>query len=443
MTTPKSLKTELKVEYRSIDNLHENPNNAKLHPKEQISKICRSIEQFGFLVPLLVDGDGMVLCGHGRLQAAKQLGEKSLPVVCVDHLSEAERRAFVIADNKLAEQGKWDEAQLAIEFNALLELEDEIEITDTAFEIGEIDYLIEKSQDDSEPEEENFLAAEVDQLCQLGDLWQLGKHRLYCGDALDPMSYEVLLGSEKAAMVFTDPPYNLPIAGVASGKGKVRHQDFVQASGEMSRAKFGEFLERFIQCSIASTKDGAIHFICMDWRQIDLLVSIGRQRFEELKAICVWDKGTGSMGSLYRSRHEFIAVFKSGSAPHINNIELGRHGRNRSNVWAYPGMGSFGRGRSKALSFHPTVKNLEMVADANLDCSKPGDLVLDPFAGSGTTALAAQRTKRRAALIELDRHYCDIILHRFREATGIDPVKVSEEEVAKTSSAASTEADNG
>ncbi|KWV91783.1 DNA methyltransferase [Erythrobacter sp. YT30] len=443
MTISNKLRNELQVEYRSIEELRENPDNAKLHPKEQISKICRSIRQFGFLVPLLVDGDGMVLCGHGRLEAAKQLGEKTLPVVCIDHLTEAERRAFVIADNKLAEQGKWDEEQLAIEFNALLELEGAIEIIDTGFEIGEIDYLIEKSRDESETEEAEFLATDVEQRCRVGDLWQLGKHKLYCGDALDPKSYETLLSSEKAGLVFTDPPYNLPIAGVASGRGKVQHQDFVQASGEMSRKTFGEFLERFIQFSIASTKDGAIHFICMDWRQIDLLVSVGHKQFDELKAICVWDKGTGSMGSLYRSRHEFIAVFKSGSEPHINNVELGRHGRNRSNVWTYPGMGSFGRGRSKALSLHPTVKNLEMVADAILDCSNPGDLVLDPFAGSGTTALAAQRTKRRAALIELDPHYCDIILHRFREATGVEPFRVRKKEAATISPAATTEADNG
>ncbi|MEL7190408.1 MAG: ParB N-terminal domain-containing protein, partial [Pseudomonadota bacterium] len=342
MNAPKLQLNKLSVEYRSIESLRENPDNAKLHPKEQVSKICRSIRRFGFLVPLLVDGDGMLLCGHGQLEAAKQLGEKTLPVVCIDHLTEAERRAFVIADNKLAEQGKWDEKQLAIEFNTLLELEDEIEIVDTGFEIGEIDCLIEKHREPSETDEEDFLEAEVERACQRGDLWQLGKHRLYCGDALDPKSYKILLGSKKAEMAFVDPPYNLPIAGVASGKGKVRHKDFVQASGEMSREQFREFLESFIQCSIASTKNGALHFICMDWRQIDLLVSVGRKHFDELKAICVWDKGTGSMGSLYRSRHEFITVFKSGSQPHINNIELGRHGRNRSNVWTYPGMGSFG-----------------------------------------------------------------------------------------------------
>lgn len=424
MSALKTPKTKLNIEYAPIGQLRENPDNAKLHPKKQIAKICRSIQQFGFLIPLLVDDTSMVLCGHGRLEAAKELGLDVIPVVRVEHLTEAERRAFVIADNKIAEQGAWDETQLAAEFEALLELDSPIEIVDTAFEIGEVDYILDKGRD-TVAAKEDLLPAEVEKRCNAGDLWQLGKHRLLCGDALDPASYQILLGSKKAEMVFTDPPYNLKIAGVVSGKGKVRHKDFLQASGEMSRGQFGRFLEAFIRNTKAASKNGSIHFICMDWRQIDLLVSIGREQFDELKSICVWDKGTGAMGSLYRSRHELIAVFKSGSAPHINNVELGRHGRNRSNVWAYPGLSTFGRGRDKALGLHPTVKNLEMVADAILDCSRPGDLILDPFGGSGTTALAAHRTKRRAALIELDPHYCDIILQRFQEATGIEPERVS------------------
>lgn len=411
----------LTIEYRAPNTLRENPDNAIIHPAKQKAKVVRSIRSFGFLTPMLIDSTGMVLCGHLRLAAAIELGLNEIPTVCVDHLTEAQRRAFVIAENKCSEGRLWDEEKLALEFESLLMLESKFEIIDTGFEVGEIDNIIERRHKPVEPKEPNFNPARVDAVCGKGDLWVLGEHRLFCGDALDPLSYDVLLGSEKAAMVFTDPPYNCAIPGMVSGLGKVRHQNFAQASGEMSRREFGAFLSTAMRHMVDASRDGSIHYICMDWRQIDVLLEAGRDPYSELKTICVWDKGVGAMGSLYRSRYELITVFKAGSAPHTNNVQLGVHGRNRTNVWSYPGMNSFGRGRAEKLSWHPTVKNTQMVADAILDCSDPGSLILDPFAGSGTLALAAQRTRRRAAMIELDPHYCDVILRRFCDATGIEP----------------------
>lgn len=426
-----SPKFPLQIAYRALSELRENPHNTKIHPKKQLAQVCRSIRSFGFLTPMLIDATGMILCGHARFAAANELKLDKVPTVCVDHLTEAQRRAFVIADNKCAEGGSWDEEMLAIEFEALLTLGAEFEIIDTGFTIGEVDTIIEKQHKPSAPTEPPFVPNRVDAVCRPGDLWVMGGHRLFVGDALDASSYRILLESERAEMVFTDPPYNLQIPDVVSGHGKVRHENFAVACGEMSREQFREFLISAMRPMADFTTDGSIHYICMDWRQIELLIGAGREVYSELKAICVWDKQSGGMGSLYRGRHELVAVFKAGTARHTNNVQLGANGRNRTNIWSYPGMSSFGRGRAEKLSWHPTVKNTEMVADAILDCSDPGSIVLDPFAGSGTLAIAAQRTRRRAALIELDPHYCDVILRRFCDATGIEPYNSWTGEIVK------------
>lgn len=416
---------ELQISYQSPRALHPNPDNARTHPAKQVSKLARSIKSFGFNVPVLVDRQGMILCGHGRVLAAIEAGLDQIPTICIEHLTEAQRKAFVLADNRLFEAGGWNEQQLAIELQSILDLGDEtFEIIDTGFEIGEVDHLIglhnkPSADKDAEPA---FDPARVDQVCRPGDLWLLGRHMLLCGDALDPDSYRVLLGKRKADMIITDPPYNIQIPGKVSGLGKAKHDNFLMASGEMSRDQFGTFLHTACQRMVEASRDGSIHFIFMDWRQIDLLLEVGRSVYSELKNLCVRDKGQGAMGSLYRSRHELVAVFKTGTQPHTNNVMLGAHGRNRTNIWSYPGMGSFGRGRAEQLAWHPTVKNLQMIADAMLDCSDPGSLILDPFAGSGTCALAAERCNRTAAMIELDPAFCDVILRRFCDATGIEPV---------------------
>lgn len=412
----------LQIIYQSPHALYPNPDNARTHPAKQVSKLARSLTKFGFNVPVQVDPQNMILCGHGRVLAAIEAQLDEIPTNCIAHLNEAQRRAFVLADNRLYEGGGWNETRLAIELQTILELEDSsFEIVDTGFEIGEADYLIGKLHKPEIPNEPE-LPVDPDRVCRPGDLWLMGSHLLFCGDALDPLSYRILLGERRADMIITDPPYNIEIAGKVSGLGKVKHGNFMMASGEMSREQFRDFLARSLKCMADVSRDGAIHFVFMDWRQIDLLIEAGRSVYSELKNICVWDKGSGSMGGIYRSRHELVAVFKSGAGPVTDNVRLGAHGRNRTNVWNYPGMSGFGRDRAEKLAWHPTVKNLEMVADAMLDCSDPGSLILDPFAGSGTCALAAERCGRTAALIELDPTYCDVILRRFCDATGIEPV---------------------
>ena len=256
---------------------------------------------------------------------------------------------------------------------------------------------------------------------RIGDLWHIGPHRLYCGSAREAESYEVLLGDDRATMVFSDPPYNVKIGGNVSGLGKTKHREFVEASGEMSPGEFTTFLRAVFRHCVRFAVGGSIHYQCMDWRHIREMLDASDGVYTTFKQLVVWNKGSGSMGAFYRSQHELIFVFKSGTEPHINNFGLGEKGRYRTNVWDYPGCSTFGKGRDKDLTDHPTVKNLAMVMDAVLDCSRRGDLILDPFCGSGTTLLAAHRTKRVGAAIELDPLFVDTALRRLAEATGLTP----------------------
>ncbi len=417
---------DMRVETKPVSTLHPYTNNARTHSAKQIKQIAESIKVFGFTNPILVDRSGGVIAGHGRLEAAKLLGLVAVPTICLEQMSDAQKRAYIIADNKLAENAGWDREVLAIELQGLLEIDLDFDITTTGFEMGEIDVAIGELK--CGVSDKADLIPEVDEdalpVAKSGDLWTLGNHRLLCGDALDPESYKQLLGNDKAQLVFTDPPYNVKIDGHVSGKGKHRHGEFAMASGEMSASEFIGFLALTLQNLACSSTDGSIHYICMDWRHLQALLTAGDLVYSELKNLCVWTKSNGGMGSLYRSQHELVAVFKSGTASHINNVDLGRHGRNRTNVWAYAGMSAFHAGRDDALAMHPTVKPVALVADAILDCSNRNAIVLDPFCGSGTTLLAAEQTGRRGYAIELDPRYVDVTLKRFREVTGIDPVHV-------------------
>jgi len=415
---------ELQIIYHPPAALSPHPRNARLHSPKQIDQLAASISSFGFNSPVLVDRDCQILAGHGRVLAAVQIGLSSIPTVSIEHLSEAQRRGFMLADNRLAELSEWDEDILALELEELALVDEPFELTDTGFELAKIDALIEERHRpaaEPDPADAPVDLAAVETVARLGDLWLLGKHRLFVGNALKQESYQVLLEGERAQMVFIDPPYNVPIQGHVSGLGKARHREFLMASGEMSAAEFETFLRTALTRLAEASIDGAIHFVCMDWRGLQALLAAG-EVYSELKNICCWVKAQGDMGSLYRSQHELIAVFKAGSAPHVNNVALGKHGRNRSNVWQMPGLNSFQKGRDAKLAMHPTVKPVALVADAMLDCSTRGGLVLDAFAGSGTTLIAAERTGRRAAGIELDPHYADIILRRFCDVTGIEPV---------------------
>lgn len=416
----------LKITYRPLPDLRPDPRNARRHSKKQIEKIASSIRSFGFNVPVLIDRSGSVLAGHGRLEAAQALGLDQVPTISIEHLSNAQQRAFMLADNRLGELSSWDEEILALELEELTLADEPLEITDTGFELAKIDALIEDHHKPPSGQEDDGLVdlSKVEAVTRCGDLWLLGRHRLFVGDALDRASYQVLLEGAKAQMVFCDPPFNVPISGHVSGLGKARHGEFVMGSGEMSDEEFETFLRTSFERLIEHTADGSIHYICMDWRGLQTMLAAG-EVYSELKNICCWVKQAGGMGSLYRSQHELIAVFKSGRGKHINNVELGKYGRNRTNVWQLPGMNSFQKGRAEKLAMHPTVKPVALVADAMLDCSRRGDLLLDCFCGSGTTLIAAERTGRTAAAIELDPRYADVALRRFCDATGIEPVNAA------------------
>jgi len=414
----------LKIMYHRPASLQVRETNPRTHSRKQIRQIANSIERFGFTNPILIDSDKRIIAGHGRVEAAKQLGLAAVPTIRLEDMTDAEIRAYVIADNKLAENAGWDRELLAIELQDLIEIDTNFDVTITGFDTPEIDILIgELDGDDIGARDEEVCEPNTDSaVTRPGDLWLIGKHRLLCGDALDSDSYAHLLDGAEAQMVFTDPPYNVPIDGHVSGLGRTKHREFAMATGEMTEAAFTGFLERAFSNLVAVSTDGAIHFICMDWRHMGEVIAAGDKAYSELKNLCVWAKTNGGMGSLYRSQHELVFVFKAGTAPHINNVALGKHGRYRTNLWTYRGANSFGKTRDADLALHPTVKPVALVADAILDCSKRNGIVLDPFAGSGTTLIAASKTGRRGYGIELDPAYCDVIVKRVARAVGVEAV---------------------
>jgi DNA modification methylase len=409
------------VEARSTRSLKPYARNPRTHSQEQIRQLAESIRTFGFNKPILIDENDTIIAGHGVVEAAKLLGLENVPTIRLEHLSEAEKRAFILADNKLAEKARWDPEILAIELQTLIEMETEFSVAVTGFEIAEIDGLLEildkdKGADIDEPPPD--LDPKRPVVSTRGDLWWLGQHRLLCGDARDPLAYARLLGSRKARLIITDPPYNVPIQGHVCGLGQVKHDDFMMASGEMTGPEFTTFLATVFTSLAAYSLDGSIHFISTDWRHLYEFLHAGRLAYTEIKNLVVWSKTNAGMGSFYRSQYELILVFKNGRAPHINTFELGQHGRYRTNLWTYPGANSLQRGRDEQLGLHPTVKPVGLFADAMLDCSAPGDLVLDAFCGSGTVFLAAERTRRHAYGLELDPRYVDVAIRRWEEATG-------------------------
>ncbi|MES0022086.1 MULTISPECIES: DNA methyltransferase [unclassified Mesorhizobium] len=411
-----------KITTVSMDALTPYRNNARTHSKKQIRQIADSIEKFGFTNPVLVDEKNNVLAGHGRLSAARLLGWKEVPTLSITHLNEAQKRAYIVADNRIAEKAGWDKQILAIELQALVDLDFDVSLT--GFDIPEVDLIISEfspnNQDDESEEDETGLPEQSagPAITRPGDLFLLGEHRLLCGNTLSKENFETLMQGEKASVCFTDPPYNVPIGGHVSGLGKTSHREFAMASGEMSDDEFAGFLEQSFSLIAGSSKPGAIAFVCMDWRHIAETTLAGKQTFGDLLNLCVWNKTNAGMGSLYRSQHELVLVFRNGKEPHRNNVELGKHGRHRSNVWTYRGANSFGTSRMEELEAHPTVKPVALVADALLDVSRRGDVVLDPFGGSGSTLLASHKTGRHARLIEIDPVYCDLIIRRFERHTG-------------------------
>lgn len=405
--------SDLAVVYIPLDTLAEYPNNPRQHDSEQIIKIQRSIESFGFINPILVDEKGQIIAGHARLKAAQLAHMEKVPVIRLGHLSEGQKRAYRIADNKLAELGTWSIELLQMEFKALDELKLDMPLTITGYDMGDIDLILEGKETKIDPKANNIpFIPDNEIVSQEGDIWQLDKHRLICGNSLKKETLTALMEDKKADMVFTDPPYNVKINGHVCGAGNVQHQEFKFASGEMSSEEFTQFLqsafERLCECS----KDGSLHYICMDWRHIkEIIVAAGV--YEQFKNLCVWRKDNAGMGSFYRSQHELIFMFKHGKEPHINNVELGIHGRYRTNVWCYPSVNTPSEENAEKRAMHPTVKPVEMIKDAILDASNRGGIILDTFLGSGSTLIAAEKSGRICYGAELEPRYIDTAIRRY------------------------------
>lgn len=409
---------DLEIVYADVAGLRPDPGNARIHPKRQIDQLVASIRSFGFVNPILIDEDGGVIAGHGRLIAAKKAGLGSVPTITVRGLSDLEKRALRLADNKLALGAVWDADLLSVELEALSIPGLGFDISLTGFSAPEIDIALSRRR--GKVEDVPARAVQEAAVSQVGDVWILGDHRVACGDCRDPILMDRLMAGALADAAFLDPPYNIPISGFAVGKG--RHPEFACATGEMSPAQFVAFLEQTLGSACRATRPGGVHFVAMDWRHMSELLEAGRSVYDTLLNLCVWNKSNGGMGSLYRSKHELIFVYRHGPGPHYNAVELGRHGRNRCNVWDYSSVSSPGGARRHELDLHPTVKPSQMVADALMDVTRPGDVVLDVFLGSGTTLVAAEQIGRRCRGVELDPRYVDVALERWARLTCQEPV---------------------
>ncbi|PZO40716.1 MAG: DNA methylase N-4 [Alphaproteobacteria bacterium] len=386
------------------------------HPPEQVEKIAANIREYGFVFPIVVGSDNQVLAGHARLEAARQLGLEEVPVVSQAHLSDADQRAFMLADNKLTEDSNWDLKALRAELTSLASLDIKLSLFDLGFKTADIDKAFSLNVDDAGPED--FQQGEDQaEVSRLGDVWIMDDHRLVCGDATKDETYDLLmLEGDQARMIFTDPPFNQKIVGFVSKRDSDR-REFPMASGEMSDEEFTSFLTESLGFASNHLMSGGIAYVCMDWRGIVNVMDAADEVFDELKNVCVWAKPNAGMGAFYRSQHELVFVYKKGKDPHVNNFGLGEV-RYRTNVWTYPGGSGFHKDRTADLALHPTAKPVAMIADAIMDVSHRGEIVLDPFAGSGATLMAAIKTGRFARLIELDPQYVDVIVRRFQQGGG-------------------------
>lgn len=406
------------VEILGINEVALKEKNARKHSEYQIARLAEVIEEFGFNVPILVDERGRILAGEGRYLAAKKIGLDHLPVVRLTHLSAAQKRAFAIADNRLAELGEWDFQVLAEDLSFLFSTEAEITFDPRilGFDTPEADQIIlGQPEEKPDPADRHIPLPDARAVTTHGDVWTCGRHKVCCEDATSPQTYRVIMAGESANIAFIDPPYNVRNSGHVTDREGVR--EFAMAHGEMSPQQFTEFLSEALGRVRENAHAGAVVYVCMDWRHLHELSSAARPLFGAEKNLVVWVKKNAGMGSFYRSQHELIAVYATPGKV-TNNFRLGAKGRHRTNVWRYAGLNSFGRGRDETLAMHPTVKPVAMVVDALRDCSNRDDIVLDAFGGSGTTLIAAEKTGRRARLIEIDPLYCDVIVKRWQAFAG-------------------------
>ena len=406
-----------------LTNLRPNPRNARTHSKNQIKKLADSIKATAHLAPVVIDEHYVVLAGHARVEASKLNGNIVVPVIQVFGASEAMKRVYLIADNRIAQDAGWDREKFALELPELKVLLEEanIDLTATGYEVAELDqFEVDFEAVSADPADEIGEAEEDSVLCQ-GDLFQLGNHRISVDDCRDEAALDRLCDGQRAAAGFLDPPYNLPSDSIG-GRGRIQHSDFAFASGEMSRAEFVTFLEQALGNAARVSRQDAIHFVCMDWKHMRDLIEAGEAVYNAHLNIVVWNKTNAGQGGLYRSQHELICVFRVGTEPHLDNVQMGRFGRNRSNVWTYPGVNTFRSGRMEDLEAHPTVKPVKMVADALRDCTRRGDAVLDTFSGSGTLILACERVGRHALAMDIEPKYVELAIRRWQAFTGRDAV---------------------
>ena len=418
---------EIQIQYRAVEDIVLDSRNPRQHSQSQVNQIADSIREFGFVMPIVVDHSSQVVIGHGRVLAARKLEMQRVPVVEIRHLSREQLKALRIADNRLAQHAHWDERLLGESFLELKELELDFDLSITGFSLPDIDLALQKLDDgliiENNDEADVMTGVPV---CRPRDIWQLGDHRVHCGDATTEDAFDKLMKEERAHVVFVDPPHNVPIGRNVSGKGKISHHELADGSGELSHEQFTRLLTGSCGLLVKYSGSGTIHFVCMDWRRAEELLAAGRDVYSDLENIVVWVKRDAGLGSPYRSQHELVFVFRSGTGRHTNNIELGRHGRNRTDVWRYDSASNRGRKVKNLPKLQPTAKPVQLVMDALLDCSNRGEVVLDSFLGSGTTLLAAERTGRICRGIELDPLCVDTAIRRWQKLTGHDAIRLSD-----------------
>jgi DNA modification methylase len=387
-------------------------NVRKIDPA-QVRRVVNSIREAGFCSPVLIDRQNNVLDGVARVEAAKLLGLRRIPCVLADHLDRQTGRLLRLAINRLGEMGTWDFEMLKLEFEELVVQDAPVEIT--GFSHIEIDQIL--LDDGVSATEPGPVAPEPDAapVARLGDHFILGEHQVVCGDATDPRVLAALMGDDRARLLLTDEPYNVPIAGNVT---RGAHREFAMASGEMSNEQFQSFNERWMAAALPYLHDGALLGTFIDWRGNPIVHAAAAKLNLTPINLVVWVKTNAGMGSLFRSQHELLPLFKKGNSSHINNVALGKHGRWRSNVWTYPGASSLGSDARRGLQDHPTVKPVAMLEDAMLDLTNRGDVVLDPFLGSGSALIAAEKVARKCRGIELDPLYVDVILCRYSAFSG-------------------------
>jgi len=411
----------LLFEFVNPDSLKPYPGNPHKHPKQQIEQIRASIRAYGIVRPVVTDEEGIIIDGEALWQAAKLEGNTSVPVLRLFGLSETQKRELRIGLNKHPHNADWDAEQLRIEIEAILAVHIDLDLGVIGMSVGQVDKLL--IAGDTDPADDTIPEIAPRAVSQPGDIWIADGHRIGCGDCRDLPFLRQVVGSRPVDCSVTDPPYNRAITGDATtGRGRARHPEFLMASGEMSDEAFEGFLHDALSGFAKVSRDGAVHYVFMDHQHLDTLLTVGKRVYAQRLNICVWNKSNAGMGSLYRSKHELICVFRVGDAAHFNAVQLGKHGRNRTNVWDYPSVNTFGGSRRRDLELHPTVKPTGLVADAILDVTRRGDLVLDGFLGSGTCLVACERTGRLCRGVEINPLYVDLSLQRWSERTGLDAV---------------------